>query len=472
MLRFAGIVLFLLIIPFRSFGQEGTRGQDSDRLYVASIVIEGNRVTKKSVITREMMVAEGDSVKKSELISLLQKSRENLLNTSLFNFVTMDARHYPGNRIDVLVTVTERWYIWPVPILEHADRNFSEFLHNWDWSRINYGAWLKWENFRGRRELLTGKVRLGYKEQYSLGYSKPNLGKYQQHGIDFGFNFDRQHEIIYGSQDNSPLNHKEDPGYAFSQENVYFTYTFRKKIYTVHTVKFEYFNFWAADTIIRLNPNYFGNGNNRMNFFMLTYNFQFDNRDSKIYPLEGFAFKGRIEKLGLGIIEDFPYPNWWFTSSILYHHQLSPRFFFATANKGKYSVRKDLPYFHQKALGYNEYMSGYEYYVIDGTDYFLSKLIFKYMLVKPRAAKIPFINFEQFTKFHYAIYLNLFGDAGYVYNEAPEPGNLMANKMQYSCGIGLDFVTYYDQVLRIEYSVNRYLNRGFFIHMETPFRRW
>ncbi len=465
------LILSFLAVFFNCKGQEVTT-DTGNKLYISAIVIEGNRVTKRNIILREMMFSEGDSVLKEDLLSLLQRSRENLLNTSLFNFVTMDARHYPGNRIDVLISVTERWYIWPVPILEHADRNFSAFLENWDWSRINYGAWLKWENFRGRRELLTGKARLGYKEQYALGYSKPNLGKYQQHGIDIGFNFDRQHEIIYGSFENRPLNYKEDPSYAFSQENVYFTYTFRKKIYTIHTIKFEYFNFWASDSVLILNPNYYGNGNKTMNFFMLTYNFQYDNRDSKIYPLEGIAFKGRIEKPGLGIIRDFEYPNWWFTAAILYHHELLPRLYFATANKGKYSVRKDVPYFHQKALGYNEYMSGYEYYVIDGSDYFITKQILKYKLVKQRTAQIPFINFEQFTKLHYSIFINLFADQGYVYNQDPEPGNLMANQLQYSCGIGLDFVTYYDQVLRLEYSVNRFGKGGFYVHMETPFRRW
>ncbi len=463
--------LVLLALAFKGYSQD-TLSSVSSRLYISEIVIKGNKVTRKSVITREMMFSEGDSILKMELIPALQKSRENLLNTSLFNFVTMDVEHHPGNRIDVLINVTERWYIWPVPILEHADRNFSAFLENWDWSRINYGAWLKWENFRGRRELLTGKVRLGYKEQYALGYSKPNLGKDQQHGIDFGFNFDRQHEIIYGSFENRPLNRKIDPGYAFTQENAYFTYTYRKKIYATHTVKFEYFNFWASDSIIMLNPNYYGNGNQRMNFFMLTYNFQYDNRDSKIYPLEGFAFKGRVEKIGLGIIQDFPYSNWWFTGSILYHHELLPRLYFATANKAKYSVLKELPYFHQKALGYNEYMSGYEYYVIDGTDYIITKQILKYMLVKQRTAQIPFINFEQFTKLHYSIFLNVFMDQGYVYNQNPDPGNLMANQLQYSFGVGLDFVTYYDQVLRLEYSVNRLGIGGFYVHMETPFRRW
>jgi len=457
---------FLILAAFKG------SAQDNDKLYVREIVIEGNKVTKKSVITREMMVGEGDSILKIDLIPVLQKSRENLLNTSLFNFVTMDALHYPEDQIDILVTVTERWYIWPVPILEHADRNFPAFLENHDWSRINFGAWLKWENFRGRRELLTGKARFGYKEQFALGYSKPNLGKFQQHGIDIGFNFDRQHEIIYNSFENEPLYHKEDPEYAFKQENIYFTYTYRKKIYTTNTIKFEYFDFWAADSVILKNPNYFGNGNHGMNFFMLTYNFQFDNRDSRIYPLEGIMLKGRIEKIGVGLIRDFDYSNLWLTAAVLYHHELLPRLYFASANKFKYSFRKDVPYFHQKGLGYNEYMSGYESYLIDGTDYAIGKQILQYMVIKQHNVKIPFINFEQFTKLHYSMFIKVFADQGYVFNSNPVPDNTMANQFLYSFGVGLDFVTYYDQVLRLEYSLTKFGVGGFRVDIATPFSKW
>jgi len=467
-------VLFTLLVLSTAIplsAQEKATAQ-SDKLFVNEIVIDGNNVTKKSVITREMMIAEGDSVLKMDLIPLLEKSRENLLNTSLFNFVTMDARHYEGNRIDILVSVTERWYIWPVPILEHADRNFPAFIENRDWSRINYGAWLKWENFRGRRELLTGKARLGYKEQYALSYSKPNLGKLQQHGIDLGFNFDRQHEIIYGTSDNNPMYYKDELAYAFKQDNFYFTYTYRKKIYTSHTLKFEYFDFWATDSVIIKNPDYFGNGNNRMNFFMFTYNVQYDNRDSRMYPLEGIMLKGRIEKVGLGLIDDFAYSNLWLTAAVLYHHELLPRLYFATANKAKYSLRKEVPYFHQKGLGYNEYLSGYESYLIDGTDYVITKQILQYMLIKQHSVKVPFIDFEQFTKFHYSMFIKVFADQGFVYNKNPDPDNLMANQFLYSFGIGLDFVTYYDQVLRLEYSYTKFGEGAFMVDIAVPFSKW
>ena len=201
------ILLCWLVLVAACIEAEGqTRaGLEETQLRIRNILVEGNHVTRKNIILRELVFAPGDTIEKMELLPDFKRSRQNLLNLSLFNFVYLDARHYPGNEIDVIITVQERWYIWPVPILEYADRNLSSFLENRDWNRINYGMWLKWNNFRGRNEMLAGKIRLGYKEQYALEYSKPNMGKKQNHRLSAGFNFNRQHEVGYITFDNRPL---------------------------------------------------------------------------------------------------------------------------------------------------------------------------------------------------------------------------------------------------------------------------
>jgi hypothetical protein len=48
----------------------------------------------------------------------------------------------------------------------------------------------------------------------------------------------------------------------------------------------------------------------------------------------------------------------------------------------------------------------------------------------------------------------------------------MLNDWQFSAGIGLDLVTYYDQVFRIDFAYNKYHEYGIFFHIETPFYRW
>lgn len=445
---------------------------DDDKLVVERIIIQGNKVTKESVIIRELVFGVGDTIPKMELLPDFQRSRENLLNLALFNFVFFDATHLPGNRINVLITVTERWYIWPIPILEYAERNFNTFIQNRDWSKINYGAYLKWNNFRGRRELITAKIRLGYIREYALAYQVPNLGREERHGVSFGFNVNQQNEVFIATVNNQPQEYKPMEHPAQIRFNAFARYDYRRQLYTTHSVRLEYFNYQVSDSVAIVNPNYLGEGNIRFRFFMASYNFVHDVRDSQVYPLNGFAVKLRVEQLGLGIISDNPYSSLRLTGILMYHQQLASRVYMYNVTKGRYSSEKFMPYALNRGLGYNEYMSGYESYVIDGSDYFITKYDIKFQVVKPSSYTLPLIRMEQFSRVHYAVYANLFADAGYVNSDFPGPTNTMVNTWQFSTGIGLDFVTYYDQVFRIDFAVNRYREHGFFFHIETPFYRW
>ncbi len=465
------LVCFLLCHATEAIAQDSLLISD-DKLYINDIQITGNKVTHESVILRELVFAVGDTVFKMELLNSLQRSRENLLNLAIFNFVYLNVKHLGNNHINLIIEVTERWYIWPIPILEYADRNFSNFIKNWDWDKINYGAWLKWSNFRGRNELLTAKVRLGYVKEYSLAYSKPNLGKRQNHGISFGFNANQQDEVNVSTVNNKPSEYTPEDVPAQTRLNAFLSYTYRPKFYSRHNLRFEYFDYLASDSVAIVNPNYLGQGNTQMDFFLLSYVFSYDIRDSKVYPLEGFNVKLKAEQVGLGLIQDFDYPTFRMTGVLMYHQKLTNWLYFYNTTKARYSSEKTMPHSLNRALGYNEYLSAYEPYVIDGSDYVITYYNIKFQIVKPSSYTIPFIKMEQFNKIHYAFYVNVFADAGYVRNDFPNPTNTMVNNWQFSAGIGLDLVTYYDKVFSINYSINRYGEHGVFLHVETPFFRW
>jgi hemolysin activation/secretion protein len=92
----------------------------------------------------------------------------------------------------------------------------------------------------------------------------------------------------------------------------------------------------------------------------------------------------------------------------------------------------------------------------------------KYSLLAPRNGKLPWIKTEKFNKIHYAIYLNLLFDAGYVHNNIYNPTSRLQNKLIYGTGLGLDLVTYYDLVFRLEYSVNQFGEKGVYLHFMAP----
>jgi hypothetical protein len=146
--------------------------------------------------------------------------------------------------------------------------------------------------------------------------------------------------------------------------------------------------------------------------------------------------------------------------------------YFYNASKFKVATEKHVPHILNQGLGYREYLTGYEDYVMDGTDYVITKYNLKIQVIKPSSYTLPFLKAKQFNKIHYALYFNVFADAGYVNNVFPAPTNTMVNTWQFSAGAGIDLVTYYDLVFRVDYAINRYGEHGFFIHVETPFARW
>ena len=95
------------------------------KLLIHNIVFIGNKVTKSAIIMRELLFAINDTLSKIDLDKKVIKSRENLLNTSLFNFVRIDTLAIEKNKLDVYITVSERWYTLPLPILEVADPNLT-----------------------------------------------------------------------------------------------------------------------------------------------------------------------------------------------------------------------------------------------------------------------------------------------------------------------------------------------------------
>ena len=443
-----------------------------DRLVINDIQIQGNETTRDRVIIRELVFSVGDTVLKMELLPFLQRSKDNLLNLALFNFVNFGVKHLGDGRIDVTIEVIERWYVWPIPILEYADRNFSTFLKNRDWEKINYGVWLKWSNFTGRNDLLAGKLRLGYIKEYSLAYTIPNLGKNQRHGVSAGFNMNQQNVVYVATRYNKPVEYRPRDVPAQVRLNSFAKYTYRRKHFTTHSLDVQYFDYRVTDSVAIVNPDYLGGGNDHLNYFVLSYNFNYDIRDSKIYPLEGFHVKIRAEQIGLGIIPGFDYQTFRLTGVLMYHQKLANRLYFNNASKFRMATQKRMPHLMNQGLGYNEFLSGYEDYVIDGTDYLISKYNLKFEVIKPSSFTIPFLGMKQFNQVHYALYFNAFADAGYVNNTFPDPTNTMVNSWQFSAGVGLDFVTYYDLVFRVDYAINRYREHGFFIHVETPFARW
>ena len=433
---------------------------------VHDISLSGNKQTKDFVIFRELSFHKGDTLDMNQWSEIKNVNEDNLLNTGLFNFVTITADSTGSRKINILISVEERWYLWPYPILEHADRNFSSFLHYRDWRMVNYGFYIEKENFRGRNEILKAKIRLGYREQYGFYYGKPFFRHNENNGIGYFFAYNRQRESSYATDSNRLIYFQSEKYVRESYESeFYFSHRFDLFHFLNFSVGFA--NRQATDTaLILLNPNFYGNNRSQITYLSLSAGYTIDKRDIHYYPVKGYYLSVSMIKYGLGIFDGLNQYAAYLDAKKFW--QFSRRW---TAANGL-SLRnapRNLPYILNYGLGYGEYLNGFEYYVIQGSDYFTFKNMVRFNLLPRKITRISFIPFEKFNKIHYAAYINAFFHTGYVWNFQPSPYyNSMENTILYSYGLGLDIVTYYDKVFRIDFSINNFNQKGIYLHMSAP----
>lgn len=435
---------------------------------IGSITLAGNKVTKPHIILRELTFKENDTIKRTDLVKEIEKSKENLLNTSLFNFVTIDTAQAPGGRTNIAITVTERWYTWPVPIFEIAERNFNTWWETRNFSKANYGFYLVRDNFRGRKESLSFKFRFGYSEQFGISYSVPYLNKKQSHGLGMGVSYTRTHEIPYKTINNKLLYFKNPDKYIRTDFSSRITYSYRQGHYNTHLAELRYYSGAIDDTVLTRTTDYFLANETNMKYLTAIYEFRRDFRDSKVYPLKGYYFSLDVVKMGLGLLKNEQLDIFSLEGTIKRYWPLPHRLYLASSVKGKVSTGTRQPYSVQRALGYSDYVRAYEYYVIDGQSYGLLKTSLRYELIKPRTQQIPYLRLEKFNKFHYAMYVGVFSDLGYVDDDINYQFNDLANTLLFGTGVGMDFVTYYDTIFRLEYSFNKRGENGVFIHFSSP----
>tara|TARA_B110001469_G_C9643823_1_gene324579 strand:- start:971 stop:2395 length:1425 start_codon:yes stop_codon:yes gene_type:complete len=433
---------------------------------ISQIHIVGNKTTKGKIILRELTFKAGDRLLNNTLSAALTQSKKNILNTSLFNFAKLDVALIDSVHANIIIQLTERWYIFPLPIFELDDNNLNTWLETTDLSRINYGMHLTHYNFRGRKEKLILTAKYGFTERYRLRYEVPYLTKSQKLGMRLNISYNRRDEIAYNSLNNERLQFKDEKQDAYRNLSSSLTFTYRNKIFNTHSVSFNYSNHRVTDSILILNNNYLTKNDKQLEYIQFSYEFKSDKRDSRNYPLEGSFWKARLTQYGLGILSNLSLFN--LDLEAKKYIELRPRLYLAGGIRAILTPNSNQPYLLRNGLGYSSFgIRSYEYYVIDGQSMGLSRAQVRFQLIQPKSIDLQGIS-QRFGKFHYAFYLGLFSDFAYVDDRIGYNQNRLANEIQFGHGIGLDFVSYYDIVMRAEYSFNKFGESGLFLHFVAP----
>lgn len=436
-----------------------------DSLWVNSITLVGNKKTKPQIINRELDIRIGDSIAKMDTAQLFKMNANRVFNTNLFVTVEVKDSRLSDSIIDLKVEVKERWYIFPLPILELADRNINEWRNqrNSDIRRIEWGMRFRHDNFRGRNEKLKIVLQGGFTKKYEIFHVLPFVNKKKTIGLEYGLSYSTNKSVGYNQEDNRLL--------FLDSENVlrrrfYSTLgmSYRPNFFSKHKAGINFHRNTISDSLLTVTNFYLGNGKPIQRYLNLFYHYSLNKTNINYYPTRGFHLRCAVEKEGLGVFNDLNILK--ATVGFNQFYQLNKKLYIAQGINLKASSTTDQPYLNQEGLGYGEkFVRGFEPYIIDGQHYAINRNEFKYRLAKFTVKLGKYMPIKEFETVPYAIYIKTFGDWGYVNNHDERLNSRLANRLHYGYGIGIDFVSFYDSVMRIEFARNSLNENGVFLHL-------
>lgn len=442
-----------------------------NQVTINNIFIIGNERTRKNIIQREMDLASKTTYDWEEFIALLQEDQQKIYNLQLFTSVEVTPLFTEDDQVEILVSVKERWYVIPGLIFQLADRNFSEWWvnQNRDLSRVNYGVKLNHNNVGGRNEKLKVIAQFGFTQAFEVTYSKPYIDVNQQHGLAAQITYFSNRTIPIRSIDNRQVfftNEQED--ILRRNLNATIRYTYRGSYYNFHNVSLGFNRTDIHPDVLQANPNYFLHDESQLHYFMAGYSYRHDKRDNVAYATEGQVLSVGINRYGLFTNDDVNETE--FAILANKYIRLGDKFHFVTGFSGSTYLSPQQPYILVRGVGYRpNFIRGYELNVIEGQQTVVHKNSMRYELFNVNLDLSRYSPIDAVSYFPVRMYLSANFDHGHVKdrNFLPENSRL-TNKYLYGYGIGLDLVTFYDNVFRFEYSINDQGTGNFFINFTAP----
>jgi outer membrane protein assembly factor BamA len=468
-LKFGGVFLFFIGIAAPSFAQT------NHYIIIDTILFEGNSHTKQYVLEREL-VFKKDSIYESANLDVMAKDSKNLLfNTNLFLTTKVTWEETRPKHVTVKVVVLEKWYIWPIPFFELADRNYKQWADlGYKMERTNYGLYLFTYNFRGRNETIKLSLINGYTRNYGIQYSLPFLDKSGKYGLEISSSFKQNKEIWYLTRNDSLQFYKNFENTLIQRFENRFDFVTRRTNFSTERWEVEFNHIKIRDTISSkgLNPNFLLAGNTQRELY-IKHIFNYEKRDNKYYPLTGFYFKNELslasfkaDTASLELVKE--------TIEFGLYKEIYKNLYLSGFFKTRLSNEPlpFIPYTNFKAFGYKDYVRGYEQYVVDGHTFMLGKLNLKYALLHQYMLKTPLKLKQKAYRLPTGIYLNLYSDWGKVVSNQwgkAEYNNTLRNTDLVGYGAGIDFLFLNDKIFRFEYSLNILGDKNFNLHFDKAF---
>jgi len=419
-LVFLGFILQAGLAPAQNL-EVLLNSPEQDLYFIQQIEIAGNERTKAFVILREMQTRSNSRV----TAEMLELDRRRVQSIGLFNRVEMFlVAADSGYTLQIIVT--ERWYIFPYPIIFRNDK---------DWEKFSYGLGLVHSNFRGRRESLDLQGYAGYSQRLSLNYSIPWLvPKWQLYAAFSLF----ASKIKSKNINIEPVDeHQQNISAALGKR-------FGRHFYLDGAFAWTRFRTAPKDIL----PTLSASGIDQWLGYLVS--LRYDSRDLAEFPQQGWSLSGYWRKsgqhgdainysfYGLDGRRYFPLP-WQTVLAVRSNVEIS---------RGK------IPYYRHLYLGYSERIRGYFFDEFEGENRLVGSAEFRFPLRKITYHSIfqdsPLA--EYYRNLPFGISGSIFFDAGEVWYQSD---GFAQNKLLQGFGFGLLFHVPYVNLVRLEYAFNK-----------------
>jgi outer membrane protein assembly factor BamA len=403
-------------------------------IIVRDIQIRGNSTTSTEVILREMSLKTGDTLTQQAT----QIDRNNIYNLRLFNKVDVADSVYQ-HQATIIVTVSERWYFIPFPVIGMKYRDIT---------KLYYGAGMMHQNFRGRNEKLFALFYAGYDQLFMINYQNPKITDNDDIFIITALTLQKLHNLSSTSEE-------------YMNSNLFLRGTIGKRFGMYNTLSSTLgYELWQVSDPRIISTS---SSSGRDAFLTLSLSYRFDTRDNNEYTTDGTLVSLAIAKNGFGESDvNIATANYDLRKFFGFNEGSA----FGLRTAGSFTWGGVIPSYRHVFFGYDDRIRGYFYKKIEAENKVSASVELRLPILLPRYLEIDWIKVPEFQKLRYGIYFGIFADAGKAWSR----NQVLSEQPWYAgYGAGFQFLLPYGFTIRTEAAINNAGETEYILDFDTSF---
>lgn len=431
---------------------------------IKELEIYNNKRTKRRLFVQEMRLQLDSTYCSSDWAKLLAKDQAWLYGTGLFDTVRVMLKPLSPHQARLEVSVKERWYIYPRPII-----SFGQYSSGYWWNDLNrsfkyisYGVGLSHYNLRGLNDRFSMIIRLGHEPALLFRYTGPDFkypsGRLLGYGISASYV--TAHSRIYENIDHNAVVVADDDEFVHTRVNASFSLRYRSKINVQHfaSLNFEHRNI-SSQLHERNNAFLEPLGQKKQRSGLsIVYRLVLDHRDRQHYPLRGYYLKAELRRYGIGVFNDIDLSRlrWDYRQ----YMTLSQNGYISSLLRGSFSLPLRQAFVDYERLNTFFSVRGYDDFYIQGPLFVHANVLLKRRMFKKafRFKRLEkgwwrYVSYVPITVYGY-FYVN----TSWVMSYPRLQKQRFTDELLHGFGPGAEILTFYDLIFGGYYAFTRHGN--------------